>query len=36
MKEQVAAIVAAYVGHHSVSPDQLPALIAGVNEALSA
>jgi predicted transcriptional regulator len=35
MKEQVAEIVAAYVGHNSVSPDQLPALISSVSEALS-
>jgi predicted transcriptional regulator len=35
MKEQVAEIVAAYVGHNTISPDQLPALIATVNQALS-
>jgi predicted transcriptional regulator len=34
MKERVAEIVAAYVGHNSIAPDQLPALIASVNEAL--
>jgi predicted transcriptional regulator len=34
-KEQVAAIVSAYVGHNAVSADQLPALIASVSEALS-
>jgi predicted transcriptional regulator len=36
MKEQVADIVAAYVGHNKISSDQLPALISTVNEALSA
>jgi len=36
MKERVAEIVAAYVGHHSISADQLPALISTVNDALSA
>lgn len=35
MKEHVAEIVAAFVGHHTVAPDQLPALINSVNEALS-
>lgn len=36
MKERVAEIVAAYVGHNAISSDQLPALISSVNEALSA
>jgi predicted transcriptional regulator len=35
MKEQVAEIVAAYVGHNSVSPDQLPALISSASQAIS-
>ena len=35
MKERVAEIVAAYVGHNSISADQLPTLIASVNQALS-
>jgi predicted transcriptional regulator len=35
MKERVVEIVAAYVGNNSVAPDQLPALIASVNQALS-
>ena len=35
MKEHVAEIVAAYVGHNTVSPDQLPGLIASVNQALN-
>jgi predicted transcriptional regulator len=35
MKEQVAEIVSAYVGHHTVRADQLPALISSVSEALS-
>jgi predicted transcriptional regulator len=36
MKAQVAEIIAAYVGHNTISPDQLPTLITSVNEALSA
>ena len=36
MKEQVAEIVAAYVGHNTISSDQLPALISNVSAALSA
>jgi predicted transcriptional regulator len=35
MKEQVAEIVSAYVGHNTVRPDQLPTLISSVSEALS-
>ena len=35
MKEQVAEIVAAYVGHNTISPDQLPGLIATVDQALN-
>ena len=35
MKEQVAEIVSAYVGHNTVPPDQLPALISSVSKALS-
>jgi len=35
MKEHVAEIVAAYVGHNTVLPDQLPGLITSVNQALS-
>jgi predicted transcriptional regulator len=35
MKERVAEIVAAYVGHNTVAPDQLPSLIASVDAALS-
>ena len=35
MKEHVAEIVAAFVGHNRVAPDQLPALISSVNAALS-
>jgi predicted transcriptional regulator len=35
MKEQVAEIVAAYVAHNTISPDQLPTLIATVNQALA-
>jgi predicted transcriptional regulator len=35
MKEHVAEIVAAYVGHHTVGTDQLPALIMSVTQALS-
>jgi predicted transcriptional regulator len=35
MKKETAEIVAAYVGHNSVSPDQLPALISSISEALS-
>jgi predicted transcriptional regulator len=34
MKDEVAEIVAAYVGHNTISPDQLPALIENVNQAL--
>ena len=36
MKEQVAEIVSAYVGHNTVPPDQLPALISSVSAALAA
>jgi predicted transcriptional regulator len=35
MKERVAEIVATYIGRNTISPDQLPALIESVNEALS-
>src|SRR5215469_1388022 len=35
MEERVAEIVAAYVGHHTISPDQLPTLIASVDQALN-
>jgi predicted transcriptional regulator len=35
MKEQVAAIVAAYFGHNTISADQLPTLITTVSAALS-
>jgi predicted transcriptional regulator len=35
MKKETAEIVSAYVGHHTVPPDQLPALITSVSEALS-
>jgi predicted transcriptional regulator len=35
MKEQVAEIVAAYVGHNTISPDQLPALITTISQALA-
>src|SRR5262249_30301130 len=35
MKKETAEIVAAYVGHNSISPDQLPALISSVSQALS-
>jgi predicted transcriptional regulator len=35
MKDRVAEIVAAYVGHNILAPDQLPALIASVSQALS-
>lgn len=35
MKERVAEIVAAYVGHNTISPDQLPTLIESVNQALT-
>ena len=35
MKEHVAEIVAAYVGHNTVLPDQLPGLIASVHQALN-
>src|SRR5579863_6974830 len=34
MREQVAAIVAAYVGHNTTPHDQLPALIESVGKAL--
>jgi predicted transcriptional regulator len=34
MMEHVAEIVAAYVGHNRVSPDQLPTVIDSVNQAL--
>jgi hypothetical protein len=34
MKDRVAEIVAAYVGHNSIAPDQLPALIVSVSQAL--
>jgi predicted transcriptional regulator len=34
MKERVAEIVAAYLRQNSVAPDQLPALIVSVNQAL--
>jgi len=35
MKDRVAEIVAAYVGHNAIPADQLPALIATVSAALS-
>jgi predicted transcriptional regulator len=35
MKARVAEIVAAYVGHNTISPDQLPTLITTVNQALT-
>ncbi|HTV26726.1 MAG TPA: MucR family transcriptional regulator [Xanthobacteraceae bacterium] len=35
MKERVAAIVSAYVGHNAIAPTDLPTLIAVVNAALS-
>jgi predicted transcriptional regulator len=35
MKEQVAEIVAAYVGHNNISPDQLPTLITSISIALT-
>lgn len=35
MKERVAEIVAAYVGHNSIAPDQLLALIVSVSQALA-
>jgi predicted transcriptional regulator len=35
MKEQIATIVAAFVGHNNISPDQLPNLITTVSAALS-
>jgi predicted transcriptional regulator len=35
MKEQVAEIVAAFVGHNTISADQVPTLIQTVNKALS-
>jgi predicted transcriptional regulator len=35
VKEQVAEIVAAYVGHNTVSPTELPALIIRVSEAFA-
>jgi predicted transcriptional regulator len=30
MEERLAEIVAAYVGHNTIAPDQLPALIVSV------
>jgi predicted transcriptional regulator len=36
VKEQVAEIVAAYVGHNTISPSELPALIIRVSEAFAA
>jgi predicted transcriptional regulator len=35
MKEQVAEIAAAYVGHNNISPDQLPTLITTISVALN-
>jgi predicted transcriptional regulator len=35
MKERVAEIVAAYVAHNTIPPDQLPALIASVSQTLA-
>jgi predicted transcriptional regulator len=35
VKEQVAEIVAAYVGHNTVAPDQLPTLIRTISQALA-
>lgn len=35
MKEEVTTIISAYVRNNPVAPDQLPTLIASVNEALS-
>ena len=35
MKEHVAEIVRAYVGHNTIAPDQLPALIVSVSAALA-
>jgi predicted transcriptional regulator len=35
MKEQVAEIVSAFVAHNTISADQLPALIAAVDQALN-
>ncbi len=35
MNERVAEIVAAYVGHNTIAAEQLPALIASVNQALA-
>ena len=34
MKDQVAEIVAAYVGNNTIAPDQLPTLITTVSQAL--
>jgi predicted transcriptional regulator len=35
MKEGIAEIVAAYVGHNTIAPDQLPALITTVSHAFA-
>lgn len=35
MIEHATSIVAAYLGHHSIAPEQIPALIASVHAALS-
>ncbi|HTV30523.1 MAG TPA: MucR family transcriptional regulator [Xanthobacteraceae bacterium] len=35
MKEHVAVIVAAYVGHNTIAASELPALIASVDKALA-
>jgi len=35
MKEQVAEIVAAYVGHNTIAPAELPTLIVSVSQALA-
>src|SRR5215471_8725218 len=35
MKKETAEIVSAFVGHNTISPDQLPTLISAVSEALS-
>jgi predicted transcriptional regulator len=35
MNKQVAEIVAAYVGHNTISPDQLPTLITTISQALA-
>jgi predicted transcriptional regulator len=35
MKERVAEIVAAYVGHNTIRPDQLPELITIISQALA-